>query len=815
MNIRPIPPHPLWVAVVVLCHSPLFGQGVSPVPQAVDSFVVEPDQPAVLRWQLPAADRRESRSLKYTIRDYREGEITAGTAAIDTEGVIEIRIELERGFYSLEFEGCEDRTGILAMPVAPATSDPFFAIDGALSWLVPEGEVRRGLVRLLRRSGISMVRERLSWPEIEPRKGQWNWEGSRGYDALRTQLTQAHVPALEVFHNAPRWAGLIEKYPDDLVATSASWKEIGRRWQASWGALEVWNEPDIFFGGDLPADQYVALVKAIAWSLPSANGSFKLVGGVVAHHNPAFLTCAAQNGMLDLVPVASFHTYGRAEQMEQLVGQYRDWLAAHDQAAKPLWLTECGRPWKRGPARPPASEDSISALDITMKAVEARACGVERYFAFVYPYYEERESNFGMMGREGTPLRSMAAYVQCAARLAGKQYLGDLLVDHRAIRRARVFGDQSETIAVLYTGQAETSVEISLGTAVQRVEGIDGRAIPVSAATAGTLVDGLVYVWVDRSQLGDRLQTDTKATVLYQASLQPPRPAIAPSPLVLRYQYDRTVLTAGSNGYTFTSAPSVELPFVVRAFNLSELPVQATLQLSLSHADAVVSPPEPRSVDIPALGHTDIPWSIDPRPGFADDDEITATVAAVSDGGPRVTPLVARLFGEAPFEQVLRRYPRQIRLSISQPQQWIPMIVGHGRLQMKQSEGGAWRMESTFGDGDRWVYPQLKLPSDVNLADWDAVIVRARCGGPAAVRLFLWEGDRGVGYLTGNSMIAADGAWHTAIVPFSSLQLSQANAADPNGRLDADQVKALSIGMNSERKENWLEVSDVVFVKRS
>ena len=49
-----------------------------------------------------------------------------------------------------------------------------------------------------------------------------------------------------------------------------------------------------------------------------------------------------------------------------------------------------------------------------MKAIEARACGVARYFAFVYPYYEEHASNFGMMDRRGVPMRSMAAYANAA-----------------------------------------------------------------------------------------------------------------------------------------------------------------------------------------------------------------------------------------------------------------------------------------------------------------------------------------------------------------------------------------------------------------
>lgn len=75
--------------------------------------------------------------------------------------------------------------------------------------------------------------------------------------------------------------------------------------------------------------------------------------------------------------------------------------------------------------------------------------------------------------------------------------------------------------------------------------------------------------------------------------------------------------------------------------------------------------------------------------------------------------------------------------------------------------------------------------------------------------MFLWEGDTGVGYLTSRTIIPADGRWHTATIRFTDFSLSGANAPDANGRLDRDQVRRVSIGMNSDAADNELEVSDV------
>ncbi len=82
------------------------------------------------------------------------------------------------------------------------------------------------------------------------------------------------------------------------------------------------------------------------------------------------------------------------------------------------------------------------------------------------------------------------------------------------------------------------------------------------------------------------------------------------------------------------------------------------------------------------------------------------------------------------------------------------------------------------------------------------------------MRVFLWEGERNVGYLTSRSIIPADGEWHVAVVDFKSLTLSGANDPDPNGRLDLDKVARLSIGMNARERSAALEVSALYVLGR-
>ncbi len=596
-------------------------------PVDVAGFFVTPDRPAVLRWRIESAPLEGP--VEAAVRDYADRVVARTPASLTADGRLELPVKLSPGFYEVELPAVGQRFGVVSLAAFDGERDPFFSIDAAMSWLVRDDDaLRASLIRALERSGLFMARERLNWAQINPAKGEWDWDTPLHYETLRKTYARHGVDVLEMFHGTTRWAGAVEKYPDDLVGTAGAWRKIGRRWNPTWGAMEVWNEPDIFFGGNLPADQYVPLVRTVAHAFDEAGIDVPLVGGVFAHHLPPYLDNAARNGLVDLVDVVSFHTYGRAPGMEDLIGKYRGWLADHGRPAKPLWLTECGRPWRRGPDRPPAEQDAVSALDVTMKAVESRAGGVARYFAFVYPFYEERENNFGMTGRRGTPLRSMAAYARLASVLAHKRYLGDLRCDSPAVQRARVFGDDRETVAVLYTGTADADAKLKLDVPAIRVEGIDGRALTTS--DDGTVPDGLVYVWLQRDRLGDRLQTDTSAMRLWSLGRQESLGRKSPPPIVLRYQFDRDVVEAKSEGYRLKDGIPEVLPLSVRVFNLSPEPKALRVELAFAPAGARVPGAETRSIRVPAEASVDASWRVDLRPAFQAAERLTAKVAATS-----------------------------------------------------------------------------------------------------------------------------------------------------------------------------------------
>jgi hypothetical protein len=67
-------------------------------PANVEQFFVEPDQPAVLRWQ---AEAGAAGSVPYRLFDYTGKEIGSGEAKRAASGAIEASVRLGRGYYEI------------------------------------------------------------------------------------------------------------------------------------------------------------------------------------------------------------------------------------------------------------------------------------------------------------------------------------------------------------------------------------------------------------------------------------------------------------------------------------------------------------------------------------------------------------------------------------------------------------------------------------------------------------------------------------------------------------------------------------------
>ena len=746
-------------------------------PVDIGTFFLVPDKTATLRWRV--TDPGPATSVPYVVRDYEGRQTSSGTGVLSPDQTLTVTGAFPRGYSEIYFPNADQTFGLVSLEPHVGPADPFFCMDSALSGLELNPDRQASLIKSLSRSGIALSRER------------------SGGDGVRKTYAENKVPILEI----------LDEGLDSPPELAPNFEAAAARHGTIWGGVEASNEPDLRAS---PADQYVPLVKTLSYALKQAHSPAPLVSGVFATipPGPFFDTCLS-NGMLDDADAVSFHSYDRAKDVEGIVVRYRAWLKKAGKEGMPLWHTECGWAWKIGPDRPPQDQDAVSALEISAKAVESRACGVAHYFPFVYVYYEEGQKNFGMMGREVTPLRSMAAYAACVQMLSQKQYLGDIQGLGDSVKLARVFGNPSdaEWVAVIYTGTVAPNATIPFPIKAAHVAGADGRTLALGDGVL-PIPDGLTYIRIKRTDLAGRLNSKTRAMSLYQIGRHPLAQERRASPLVFQFLSQQTPSRTSARGYLVNQELARQLPVSVRISNLSPNPIVVTPELSLPGGAAEKAPP----VTVPALGHSDVAWKLDALSQLDIAQTRFISLTGKSDG-VQPLPLAIPFVMEGTLEQHLAKHKNHFPLPITDLSRWSANIASQGRSTFSVTQDGAWRMGVTFtGSGDKWVYPKFSLPEKIDPAVYSGFLIRARVLHDAGGVAIIAESDGGLPSFWVTDLFPPDGEWHVVYVPFAEFKVGPGGTGDQNTRLDPTTWKKIDLGMGSHTQENALEVSHFMLV---
>lgn len=742
----------------------------------------------------------------FKIGDY-EGRVVAQGRPTHDGVLLQVPFKLPAGYYEVAFEGLEEKaeaTGLWIRPGDGRTlpADPFFSIDAALSLLTKRdarADMIRNLPQVIGTGG--MARERMAWQSIHPADDRWDWETSMFHESTRAAYRGTGIPVLEVFHRTPtRWgAAQGGRFPDDLLAASRSWREVATRFQKYWGALEIWNEPDIGFGGHQPADQYPPLLKALRYTMREAGVDTPIGGGVFATSNRNYITLAARNGLLDECEFVSFHYYGDPLGLERLVARHRLWLAEFGYPSKPLWLTEAGLTWRgKTGARPEADVQAANALIYAMQSVESKACGIARYFPFVYPEYSERSGSrhYGMLDSRGTPLRTLAATAQVAHALSGAKYLGDLPLENaQGAKRLRVFSHPAKeprAIVVAYTGEVAAGRTVVFPYEVAVARGVDGRLLKVERTGIAPVPDGIAYLEVEREDLAKDLIRDTEAMRLSNlAETESPAPP-PPSSIVLQPEVDVARLPAKSTLGYFLPKDATRFGLNVNVYNFGEETRDVRIRGGLTDETVRVEGNAKASVAVEAAVAT-LPN------GFAETKLLT--IQATTDSGERVAPvaLALNLSTGLSIADHLKESRYQFLLSLDEEYRWKKN--SGGRLEFKSDTPGAWGFKVTFPAGvDRWAYPEFTLPQEVDTERITGILLRARALQPGTIRIKTWDARETTSF-TPFSVFPADGEWHVVYVSLASFQ-----------QADEGMPARISLGINSASETNALEISELYLI---
>lgn len=799
--------------LLVLCaisHDTLAATTLEPAP--AEGFFITPSQPAELTWK---TNLPEGTMISYALRDYADKPHADGIATV-SQGLLHATVTLEQGYYDITVE---DQTfGIVAMPVFPGEFDDYFGMDVVLTWLESKPDRRATIVKMLQRSGIGFARDRFRWIGVNPQPGKFDWNEFNHADDVRKLYAAHGIKVLEMFHDPGIARGTFPiacRLPQNLLPIPSNWPEIYKRWQSSWGGLEVWNEPDGGYGSDLPADAYVPLVHAMNWTFRQRDAqTMPMGGGVLTGYGPGtYEDFLARNGMFNSVDFVSFHDYRRATQLESVIVGYRRWLVEYGHPGMPLWLTECGYPWVKGGGRAPRDQDANSAWQIVAKGVIAKACGIAHYFPFCMPFYEEGGvKSFSMIGKDLTALRSMAAYAQQVRVMSHQQYVGDLPLRVGKGVTAMTFAGDAGPLLVVLTADTLDATPVALPIKPLRVEAVDGRSC--EPMLQWSITDGIAYAWIDRAAGMSLLKTDTTAMQQQKMAKTSVKQAVKAYPIVMQHEPDIAQVNCSPARYIILPGQASAMKLTVKVSNLDTRAHHVTLKLQLPQTKEVMQ----QQVELAPQSMERVSWSFDASTCLNVVKTQAIVMTAEDANGSMAAPLALPFRLEGDLSTLLAHFPRITRLPISDVSRWRKNIAGHGTQHLQavdfdQSHGV--QMDVSFTKpGERWFYPKLVIePKEVRQVR--GVIARIKADQNATIRMIIFEKGGG-GYWTSCPIVPADGQWHVAYIDFSEFQPLPSHADMDNGKLDIDQIAYLATGMHdlSPDKHNVLSISDLLLVRQ-
>lgn len=678
-------------------------------PIELDKLFIAPDSSEPIQMKIqPDGIVLKPEEMSFLANDYTGKTVFSGEASfLPKEGILLLPPPQKTGYYDIVFPALDIRTAIVVNLPVSGPADDYFGIDVAMTRGGFDSSRFNELFRILYANNIGWIRDRFTFGTVQPEEKRFDFVNAHDgrYQKLREAAAHENLKLLDTFHDAPLWNEVLAHkkrsavgnnlFPRNLLVAAEGLDTIARKWQLP--ALEVWNEPDIDFGNGYPAEFVTALTKAVSLQCSFSNNKTRLVGGVFAGLNVNFYQSCIANGMLDYVDVISYHNYSAVEKVEKELLQFREIenKSNSSRAGIPYWITECGMPWPHNELRATPEADRHSAAQIIGKAVEYRALGVERYFAFVYKFYHEGVKNFGMMDANGAPMRSMAAYAHLVRVLAHKKYVGDLNI--AGTSRSRVFTDDKEIIACLYvpckTNASSTFLALPQGLEVHKLEGADGRPLKFEGKRI-PVGDEIVYLYLNKIP-ESLLNRKTSAMHVYQQARNYRSIPRCTKPIVIQPDYELPgnihhhvfldsnkefhcqVWLNNLSGKTVSVEPAITLPEGLRAMNFPvssfELPPKSRQKLEFTIQA------------LGKIGHLQVPIKVDDRNGNA-------------------TPLVMFL-SQPPFGGRELEFP-----AMQEVKGWRENSAGKMTIRRNNVEN-ALEFVTTFPvEVDRWSYPEFLLP---------------------------------------------------------------------------------------------------------
>jgi len=281
------------------------------------------------------------------------------------------------------------------------------------------------IARLISEAGIKWIRQPIRWDYIEPKKGEFHWEG------LDKAIENEYKYGLNAYGTL-HWKSWSDPTAGDDQALKnwinfvslavARYKDKIKYW-------EVWNEEDYEgFWKPPSAANYVKLLKATYIAAKKIDPDCKIIlGGIMGWGGESpyfpFIDEVYKNGGKDYFDIAAFHPYTmpyspeRNNLMRIKINDVLGRMKNNGDADKPIWITELG--WPSNKLIDPASERGVTPdqqADYLVKAFEICLSYPQIKKVFWYCFRDvgtspfDSEHHYGLIKNDLTPKPSYNAY---------------------------------------------------------------------------------------------------------------------------------------------------------------------------------------------------------------------------------------------------------------------------------------------------------------------------------------------------------------------------------------------------------------------
>jgi len=729
-----------------------------------------------LDFTLPSAPVEQ---LRYEVKDFYDHKVSEGIWP--DSGSLRLA-PLPCGYYvitltdeNVKSKGSRSFTVVGDPAGRKLNPDTPFAMDTALSWLCNASKPKVGIngnafdliVEIIRRGGISSIRERLLWNGVQAGpQAPFNWGD---YMANANKLNAAGVKVLGMTHDAPAWARYDAENkrtaPDDLIALYRFTKQLSVDFKGRMPSWEFWNEAD---HGAHPESAWAmaAAQKAAYLGYKAGNPDLTVLHGSFCQfplnqYAAAFIA----NDTTDYFDVFNYHVYRGIGSYPEIISNLRSSMRQYGIGDMPIYITEAGTNAEgdsKGSSPLPRIAETTPEQDrmvcefIVKSPILFLSQGVAKTYFFVLPPYNERNGTkaWGILRWDYSAKPQFTAYATLLRELGNAEYQGEY--DLGSGKRGFLFRqpDGQQTLACWLESEIDRD---------KRAVAIDDKPVPeqsISLPSSGSvrLVD---VVGTTRNVPCNAIPISRYPE--YITLSQPVQPTKLPAPFGSIQQRksgkDLTVVvkpvfldgfeTSSDRTSVILKNPTGKLR--LEYFNLSGKeksgkPVVAGCKVAGLPDTLVIPPMEKRELLLDLSSPSD-KFTIEAGGEF---------------NGKEISKCRVPVFSA----EVLRLAPTT-KLDTANPERWRKNAAGNMDIAFDSQENAMW-YRTVFNTGDHWTYPEyiLKLPKE-SLEDAAAIRfewkANAICSGQA--NLMLVEGvEKENGKTHTIRAIPPDSDWRTQTI---------------------------------------------------